>query len=101
VGLNEFAGYLVVGVTAYLTGLLSSEYGLRPAPIYLGVVYAVLGAALSIFLVRDTREHVRLEASSPHPPIGVDQLPRGVRSHLLQGSQSVRRRAGRTRQQPQ
>ncbi len=64
VGLNEFAGYLAVGVTAFLTGYLASRYGLRPVPIYLGVGYAVLGAALSIMLVRDTREHVRLEAAS-------------------------------------
>jgi MFS family permease len=63
VGLNEFAGYLAVGVTAYLTGYIASEYGLRPAPIYLGVVYAILGAALSTLLVRDTREHVRLETA--------------------------------------
>jgi predicted MFS family arabinose efflux permease len=63
VGLNEFAGYLAVGVTAFLTGYLASQYGLRPAPIYLGIAYAILGAALSILLVRDTREHVRLEAA--------------------------------------
>jgi len=69
VGLNEFAGYLSVGVTAFLTGYLAAEYGLRPVPIYLGVAYALLGAVLSIFLVRDTREHVRLEiGSSPHRP---------------------------------
>src|SRR5262249_11900119 len=61
VGLNEFAGYVAVGVTAFLTGYLASKYGLRPAPIYLGVGYAILGAALSILLVHDTREHVRLE----------------------------------------
>src|SRR5579885_1941390 len=68
VGLNEFAGYLAVGLTAYLTGYLASQYGLRPTPIYLGVGYAFLGAILSIFLVRDTREHVRLEiGSSPRP----------------------------------
>jgi MFS family permease len=68
VGLNEFAGYLAVGLTALLTGYLASRYGLRPVPIYLGVVYAVLGAALSIFLVRDTREHVLLEMSESTPP---------------------------------
>jgi MFS family permease len=61
VGLNEFAGYLAVGLTAYLTGYLAAEYSLRPAPIYLGIAYAVLGTALSILLVRDTRDHVRLE----------------------------------------
>lgn len=64
VGLNEFAGYLTVGVTAFLTGYLASRYGLRPVPIYLGVGYAILGAVLSIMLVRDTRDHVRLEASA-------------------------------------
>jgi MFS family permease len=63
VGLNEFAGYLAIGVTAFLTGYLASRYGLRPVPIYLGIGYAVLGALLSIMLVRDTREHVRLEAA--------------------------------------
>jgi MFS family permease len=63
VGLNEFAGYLAVGVTAFLTGYLASRYGLRPVPIYLGVGYAVLGFVLSIMLVRDTRDHVRLEAA--------------------------------------
>jgi len=61
VGLNEFAGYLAVGVTAFFTGYIAAHYGLRPAPIYLGIGYAVLGAVLSILLVRDTRDHVRLE----------------------------------------
>src|SRR5579859_7550251 len=68
VGLNEFAGYLAVGVTAFLTGYLAAEYGLRPVPIYLGVAYAVLGTALSVLLVRDTREHVRLETAAASKP---------------------------------
>jgi MFS family permease len=63
VGLNEFAGYLMVGATAFLTGHIASEHGLRPAPIYLGIAYAILGLALSILLVRDTRDHVRLETA--------------------------------------
>ena len=62
VGLNEFAGYLAVGVTAFLTGYIAAHYGLRPAPFYLGIAYAILGLALSVLLVRDTRDHVRLEA---------------------------------------
>jgi len=73
VGLNEFAGYLAVGVTAFLTGYIAANYGLRPAPIYLGVGYAVFGALLSILLVRDTRDHVRLEignSARPSPAIG-------------------------------
>jgi MFS family permease len=68
VGLNEFAGYLSVGLTAFLTGYIAQRYGLRPAPFYLGIGYAVLGLALSVLLVRDTREHVRLEISRHAAP---------------------------------
>ncbi len=64
VGLNEFAGYVAVGATAFATGYLASEYGFRPAPFGLGIGYAALGTALSILLVRDTRGHVRLESSA-------------------------------------
>jgi MFS family permease len=66
VGLNEFSGYLALGLTALATGYLAARYGLRPAPIYLGAVYAIAGLALSILLVRDTREHVALETRNAH-----------------------------------
>jgi MFS family permease len=61
VGLNEFAGYFAVGLTAYLTGWLAARYGLRPSPFYLGAVYAALGLGLSILVVRDTSDYVRHE----------------------------------------
>jgi len=63
VGLNEFAGYLAVGLTAFATGWLASRHGLRPVPIYLGVAYAIAGTVLSVLVVRDTRQHVQLEAT--------------------------------------
>jgi len=63
VGLNEFAGYLSVGLTAFLTGYIAAHYGLRPQPFYLGIGYAAMGLILSILLVRDTRHHVGLEIS--------------------------------------
>jgi MFS family permease len=64
VGLNECAGYLMVGLTAFLTGWIAAENGaLRPEPFYLGIGYAVVGLGLSTILVRDTSEHLRLEAS--------------------------------------
>lgn len=63
VGLNEFAGYLALGLTALTTGYIAQRYGLRPAPFYLGIAYAALGLVLSTFLVRDTRHHVRLEVA--------------------------------------
>jgi MFS family permease len=67
VGLNEFAGYLAVGLTALATGYLASVYGLRPEPFYLGVAYVALGLLVTALLVRDTGEHVRLEMQT-HPP---------------------------------
>ncbi len=73
VGLNEFAGYLMVGITAFLTGYLAQRYGLRPEPFYLGMIYAVLGLFLSLLLVRDTRHHLALETSlhpKPASPLG-------------------------------
>jgi MFS family permease len=66
VGLNEFAGYLAVGLTALATGYLASVYGLRPEPFYLGIAYATLGLLISVFFVGDTTEHVRLEMEQ-HP----------------------------------
>ncbi|MDE2466323.1 MAG: MFS transporter [Alphaproteobacteria bacterium] len=63
VGLNEFAGYLAVGVTAFLTGYIAQHYGLRPQPFYLGICYAVLGLGLSVLTVRDTRHHVSHEVA--------------------------------------
>ena len=62
-GLNEFAGYLAVALSALATGEIASRYGLRPEPFYLGIGFAVLGLALSQLLVRDTMSHVRHEAS--------------------------------------
>ncbi|MBU6123306.1 MFS transporter [Hymenobacter siberiensis] len=61
-GLNESAGYLAVAATAFASGWLATEYGLRPYPFYLGIGLAVLGL-LGSLLVRDTRAHVALEAA--------------------------------------
>lgn len=61
-GLNEFAGYLAVSVAAFLTGWIAANYGLRPAPFYMGVGFAVAGLLLTVFFVKDTRHHVAAEA---------------------------------------
>lgn len=70
VGLNEFAGYLAVGVTAFLTGYIAEHHGLRPQPFYLGIGFAAIGLTLSTLLVRDTRYHVALEISRHATPAG-------------------------------
>lgn len=63
-GLNEFAGYFAVAVAAWSTGLIAATYGLRPEPFYPGVAFVVIGLALSVWAVKETREHVAQEASS-------------------------------------
>src|SRR2546426_3967090 len=61
-GLNEFAGYVAVSLSALLTGYLAASHGLRPAPFYPGIAFAMLGLLLSVFAVRDTHGHARAEA---------------------------------------
>ena len=63
-GLNEAAGYGALAVTAYLTGFVAQDAGLRPQPFFFGVAYAGLGLSLSLFLVRETHGHVRFEAGA-------------------------------------
>ena len=73
VGINEFAGYLSVGVVAFLTGFLAEQYGVRPYPFYIGILFSFLGLGISIFKVQDTGHHVLNETQSnnkvplPHP----------------------------------
>jgi MFS family permease len=61
-GLNEFAGYLALAVSALATGWIASEYGLRPEPFYLGVGFVAIGLLLSAVVVRETHHHVAVEA---------------------------------------
>jgi MFS family permease len=61
-GLNEFAGYFAVAVSALSTGYIAAEVGLRPEPFYLGVGFVAVGTLLSVFAVRETRDHVAHES---------------------------------------
>ena len=62
-GINEFAGYVAVGGAALATGWIASAYGLRPEPFYLGIVFVIVGLALSLVLVRETRHYAHHEAA--------------------------------------
>lgn len=62
-GFNEAAGYGAVAATAMATGAIAEHAGLRPAPFLLGAAYVVLALGLSVFAVRETRDHARYEAA--------------------------------------
>ncbi|MDQ6925093.1 MAG: MFS transporter [Candidatus Eremiobacteraeota bacterium] len=66
-GLNEFAGYLAVGVAAYLSGAIAASYGLRPWPFAIGIVSVIVALVLSIVFVRETHGHARFEAGANGP----------------------------------
>ncbi|MFF4655752.1 MFS transporter [Streptomyces sp. NPDC001381] len=65
-GFNEAAGYLAVAATAMATGAIAEHAGLRPEPFLLGAAYAALALGLSVFALRETRDHARVEAAR-HP----------------------------------
>ncbi|HEX6235085.1 MAG TPA: MFS transporter [Jiangellaceae bacterium] len=70
-GLNEAAGYIAVAGTALATGYLASEFGLRPAPFLLALAYVALALGLSAVVIRETREHARLDAANHHRSDGL------------------------------
>jgi MFS family permease len=67
-GFNEFAGYVAVGVTSWVTGYIAGHYALRPQPFYLGIAIAVVGLVLSIVFVKETHGHAQLEAATGAQP---------------------------------
>jgi len=79
-GFNEAAGYAALAVTAYLTGLVAQNAGLRPQPFFFGLAYAGLGLALSVFLVRETRGHARFEGGANN---GMSGQPRVTMRHIF------------------
>jgi MFS family permease len=81
-GLNEFAGYVAVALSALATGMIASRYGLRPEPFYLGIAFASIGLALTTILLRDTSAHARLEGVENSRERQGPDLPRDARLSL-------------------
>jgi MFS family permease len=67
-GLNEAAGYIAVGLTAFATGWIAAEYGVRPYPFYIGILIAILGLLSTWLWVKDTRSHVAAETAVSDVP---------------------------------
>jgi len=86
-GINECAGYLALGFTAWITGYIAAEYALRPQPFYLGIAVAITGLLLSFFGARETIGHARLESKLHHSGSTVTEGQSATRST---GSSSLR-----------
>lgn len=91
-GLNEAAGYAAVAAAALATGYLAEAYGLRPAPFLLGVAVAALGLGLSTLVVRETRDHARVEAAehASRPDGRQDHLHGGLTDRQVFAATSFR-----------
>lgn len=63
-GINEFAGYLSVGLASYLASSIAARYGYAFFPFIPGLVFAVTGLLLSVLLVKDTTHFVHTESST-------------------------------------
>ena len=74
VGLNEFAGYVAVGLSALASGLLADRFGIRPEPFVLGLLIVGGGAALSRFVVRDSHAVMNLRPHLHIRPLFQDRL---------------------------
>lgn len=81
-GLNEFAGYAAVALSALATGWIAAGWGLRPQPFWLGAGYVLAGLLLSVLLVRETRDHVALEQAGR----AADEPTPGAREIFLRTS---------------
>ncbi len=87
-GLNEFAGYLAVGLAALAAGYLAVAFGPLSGPVWIGGGAAVLGLAVTLLFVRDTAGHVELEQSLADPVQdgGPAALPRDLLARLRYAS---------------
>jgi len=77
-GINEFAGYSGVAISALATGYLAASYGLRPVPFYFGLATIIAGLGISLIFVKETVHHARLEARpGPTADTGTGNAPAG------------------------
>lgn len=67
VGLNEFAGYAAVGLSAFVSGLLAERFGIRPEPFLMGLVVIGAGTLVGWLFVKESHGVVHVQ---PHVRIG-------------------------------
>lgn len=60
-GINESAGYLAVGIMAFISASIAADFGLYPYPFYLAFVLLFLGLFTSVFFVQETTAFIALE----------------------------------------
>ncbi|MBK0401828.1 MFS transporter [Adhaeribacter sp. BT258] len=68
-GINEFAGYLAVGLMAFLAGYLASEFGNVVTAFIPGILFSMAGLLISLLFIKDTYAHVQTETLQTNIPL--------------------------------
>lgn len=68
-GINEFAGYLSVGLAAWLASSIAMDYGYAFFPFIPGVIFSIAGLLITIFLIKDTTKFVHAESLTSNVPM--------------------------------
>ena len=61
VGIDESFGYTGVAVGAWVTGVIASQWSLRPEPFYFLAIVVVLAFLISVFLIKETVQYAQAE----------------------------------------
>ena len=61
-GINEFAGYLSVGLASYLSTRIATAYGFYFYPFIPGIIFVLMGLGISILMIKDTTHLVHEES---------------------------------------
>lgn len=68
-GINEFAGYLSVGLAAYLSAQIASQFGYAFYPFVPGLFFVLAGLVISLFWVNDTASFIQRETVQSTIPL--------------------------------
>ncbi len=68
-GINEFAGYLSVGLAAWLASSIAANYGYAYFPFLPGVIFVFAGLILTLFFIKDTTPFVNAENKTSTIPL--------------------------------
>ena len=88
-GINEFAGYLSVGLAAWLASEIASAKGYAFYPFLPGIFFSIAGLLLTVFFVKDTKAHVLFEAQKSKVPLLINLWKETTFRHHNIGSVTI------------
>lgn len=88
-GINEFAGYVSVGVAAYLAAGIAAAKGFAFYPFIPGIFFSVAGLFVTFFFIKDTGKLVQQEAKESQLPLFKNIWKASSYQHRNMGSVTI------------